>query len=38
MDNQTTKITKDFSRKLINIVPEFQELARAMKDLDADSV
>ena len=36
MDNQTTQLTNDFSKELINTVPEFQELAQAKKDLDAD--
>ena len=36
MDNQTTQLTNDFSGELINTVPDFQELAQAKKDLDAD--
>lgn len=36
MNDQTTQLTKDFSKELIGTIPEFQELAQAKHDLEAD--
>lgn len=36
MNDQTTQLTQDFSKELISIVPEFQELAQAKRDLETD--
>ncbi len=36
MDNQITQLIKAFSNELMNLVPEFEELFLAKRDLDND--
>ena len=36
MDNQITQLIQAFSNELINLVPEFEELFLARRDLDND--
>ena len=38
MDNELTKLIKDFSQELVTMVPEFQELIQAKQALDQDPV